>query len=69
MSLYTVASHFMFWFFGVKACGILVPQPGIQPIPPALEGGVLITRLPDCFLFLIFVSLFLTLSQMCLSKL
>ena len=35
----------MFWFFGQEACGILVPQPGIEPTPPALEGEVLIT---DC---------------------
>ena len=31
----------MFWFFGCKACGILAPWPGIEPAPPALEGGVL----------------------------
>ena len=29
---------FMFWIFGHKACGILTPQPGIEPTPPALEG-------------------------------
>ena len=28
----------MFWFFGHKACGILAPQPGIEPAPPTLEG-------------------------------
>ena len=28
-------------FFGLEACGILTPQPGIEPIPPALEGEVL----------------------------
>ena len=27
------------------ACGILVPQPGVEPASPALEGGVLTTRL------------------------
>ena len=27
----------MFWAFGPKACRILAPQPGIKPIPPALE--------------------------------
>ena len=27
----------MFWFFGHKACGILAPEPGIEPAP-ALEG-------------------------------
>ena len=31
----------MFWFFGCKACGILVPQPGIEPTPSALKGEVL----------------------------
>ena len=41
---------FMFWFFGPKACGILAPWPGIKPLPPALEGRVLTTRLPRKFL-------------------
>ena len=33
---------FLFFFlpFGHKACGILAPQPGIEPTPPALEGRV-----------------------------
>ena len=35
----------MFWFFGWEACGVLVPQPGIKPAPPALEGGVPTTGL------------------------
>ena len=31
-----------FWFWGVfwppnEACRILVPQPGIEPVPPAVE--------------------------------
>ena len=30
----------MFWFFGLEACGILAPQPGIEPALPALEGEV-----------------------------
>ena len=30
----------MFWFFGHEACGILAPQPGIEPAAPALEGEV-----------------------------
>ena len=29
---------FMFWFFGQEACDLLAPQPGIKPVPPALEG-------------------------------
>ena len=36
----------MFWFFGREACGILAPQPGIKPSPPALKGGVLTTGPP-----------------------
>ena len=44
---------FMFCFFfvclfvfGHDACGILTPQPGIKPTPPALEGKVLTTGPP-----------------------
>ena len=37
---------YVFWFFGHEACGILAPQPGIKPTPPALEGEVLTTGLP-----------------------
>ena len=37
---------FMFHFFGLETCGILAPQPGIKPIPPALEGEVLSPGLP-----------------------
>ena len=36
----------MFWFSGREACGILAPQPGIEPAPPALEGEVLTTGSP-----------------------
>ena len=36
----------MFWFFGHEACGILAPQPGIEPAPPTLEGKVLSTGPP-----------------------
>ena len=35
----------MVWFFDHEACGILAPQPGIEPIPLALEGKVLTTGL------------------------
>ncbi|XP_060140769.1 RNA-binding protein 38 isoform X2 [Globicephala melas] len=35
-----------FWFFGCEACGILVPRPGIEPAPPALEGKVPTTGPP-----------------------
>ena len=49
---YNIASVFMFWFFGHKPYGILSPQPGIEPAPPALEGKVLTTGPPGkslCF--------------------
>ena len=29
------------FFFGIPPCGILVPQPGIEPMPPAMEVGSL----------------------------
>ena len=41
-----VIISFLFYilgFFGHKACGILAPQPGSKPTPPALEGKVLTT--------------------------
>ena len=37
---------FTFRFFGCEACGISAPQPGIEPSPPALEGGVVTTGPP-----------------------
>ena len=43
---YNIVSVFMFWFFGCEACGILVPQSGIESAPLALEGKVLTTGLP-----------------------
>ena len=36
----------MFCFLGREACGILVPQPRIEPARPALEGEVLTTGPP-----------------------
>ena len=36
----------MFCFSGQDACGILTPQAGIKPTPPALEDEVLTTGLP-----------------------
>ena len=43
---YNIASIFMFWFFGPQACRILVPWPGIEPVPPELEGEVSTTGPP-----------------------
>ena len=34
-----------FWLHPM-ACGTLVPRPGLEPTPPALEGGVLTTGPP-----------------------
>ena len=47
---------FLFWFFGCKACGILAPQPGIKPVPPALEAEVSTTRQPENSLYVFFLS-------------
>ena len=52
--------------FGHKACGILAPWPGTKPMPLALEGEVLTTRLPgkshtSCSWWYIFVLLLLLL--------
>ena len=30
--------------FGLEACGIVAPQPGIEPTPYALKGEILTTR-------------------------
>ena len=40
IELVTIVMCFMFCFFVHEACEILVPQPGIQPAPPAFEGEV-----------------------------
>ena len=36
----------MLRFFDSQAYGVLAPQPGIKPSPPALEGEVLTTGPP-----------------------
>ena len=37
----------MFWLFsGQEACAIVARQPGIEPVPPAVEGEVLTTGPP-----------------------
>ena len=47
------------FFFGCKTCGTLVPQPGIEPVPPALEGKVLITRPlgKPLYIFLMYITI------------
>ena len=37
IDFYSAAKHFV-GFFSPLACGILVPQPGIEPMPPAVEA-------------------------------
>ena len=32
---------FAYLFFGCAECGIIVPQPGVEPTPPALEAQIL----------------------------
>ena len=46
--LFYVLGVFLFFcfFFGYKACGIIVPQPGIKLVYPALEGEIFNTGLP-----------------------
>ena len=36
----------MWFFFGREVCGILAPQPGMEPVLSALEGNVLTSGLP-----------------------
>ena len=36
----------MFFFFGPKACGILLIPPGMEPQLLALDGGILTTGPP-----------------------
>ena len=48
----------MFCVFGREACGILVPWPGIEPAPPALEGEVSTTELPGKSLVVVLIYLF-----------
>ena len=33
-----LSSQFLFFLFGCMACGISVPWPGIEPMPPAVEA-------------------------------
>ena len=40
LNLLQCCSCFIFCIFGQEACGILAPQPGIEPAPPALKGEV-----------------------------
>ena len=56
----------MLWFSGYKACGILVPWPGMEPAAPALEGKVSTTGSPGKSFHFVIISLHLCLCD-CLS--
>ena len=43
IEFFTTSALAFFFFFGCEICGILAPQPGIKPVPPALQGEVLTT--------------------------
>ena len=43
----------MFWFFGHEACGVLTPQPGMEPTSPATDGEALTTGPPGKSLILL----------------
>ena len=45
---------FMLWFFDCKLCGILAPQPGVEPARPVLECEVSATGQPRKSLFFSF---------------
>ena len=54
LCLYWICYHIIFFFFyvlffGLEAWGILVPLPGMEPTPPALEGEALTIGQPDRF--------------------
>ena len=51
---------FGFFWLGLPACGILVPQPGIEPVPPAVEAQSLnygtTRQVPHLFQFCSFLA-------------
>ena len=59
----------MFWFLATRCCGILAPQPGIEPASPTLEGELSTTGLPGSpWLFRLLSCVFCTKSlQLCLT--
>ena len=46
--------YFMFWVFRQEAYRVLVLQPGIEPVPLALEGEVLTTSPLTMFMFIVY---------------
>ena len=61
LNFYNAASTLCSEFFWLRGMWVLTSQPGIEPLPPALEGEVLTTGLPGkslSFFGFVFVSLF-----------
>ena len=46
IEFFTILLQFCVLVFGLEACGILAPRPGIKYSPSALEGEVLTTGTP-----------------------
>lgn len=46
LNFFTILLLFYVWLSGQEACGILAPLPGIETIPPALEGEILTIEQP-----------------------
>ena len=49
MILIVISFIFIFWL-SCAACGLFIPQTGMEPAPPALEGKILTTGPPGKFL-------------------
>ena len=47
---------FMFWCFGQETWSVLAPWPGIEPIPPAVEGEILSSGPPGKSVYYFFFS-------------
>ena len=45
MILIVISFIFIFWL-SCAACGLFIPQTGMEPAPPALEGKILTTGPP-----------------------
>ena len=58
---------FLFCVFGCEACGILVPWPRIEPVPPPLEGEVLTNgppgKITESLILLFLLWLILTMEE------
>ena len=46
MSIFKTQILFIYYFYSFGHTGTFVLQPGLNPLPPALKGGILITGPP-----------------------